>query len=48
MELEQAIPKFDKQLKKAGRYIGWNIVEITIKMKTIVQKSLMIKINYTW
>ena len=39
------VPKFDKHLKKAGGHIGWNIVEITIKMKTIVQKPLMIKIN---
>ena len=33
-----------KHLKKAGRPIGWNIGNITIKMKTIVQKPLMIKI----
>ena len=38
------IPKFNKHLKKAGGYIGWNVVEITMKMKTIVQKPLMIKI----
>ena len=31
-------------LKKAGGHIGWNVVEITIKMKTIVRKPLMIKI----
>ena len=31
------IPEFDKHLKKAGGHIGWNVVEITIKMKTIVQ-----------
>ncbi len=37
--------KFEKHLKKAGGDIGRNIVEITIKMKTIVQKHLMIKIN---
>ena len=37
--------KFDKHLKKAGGHIGRNIVEITIKMKTIVRKALMIKIN---
>ena len=34
------IPEFNKHLKKAR-----NIVEITIKMKTIVRKPLMIKIN---
>ena len=34
-----------KHLKKAGEHIGWNVVEITIKMKTIVRKTLMIKIN---
>ena len=37
-------PEFDKHLKKAGGQIGQNVVEITIKMKTIVQKLLMIKI----
>ena len=39
------VPEFDKHLKKAGGYIGQNVVEITIKMKTIVRKPLMIKIN---
>ena len=34
------IPEFDKHLKKAGGHIGRNVVEITIKMKTIVQKNL--------
>ena len=34
--------EFDKHLKKAGGHIGRNVVEIT-KMKTIVQKTLMIK-----
>ena len=38
------VPEFNKHLKKAGRHIGRNIVEITIKMKTIVWKLLMIKI----
>ena len=37
------VPEFDKQLKKAGGHIGQNVVEITIKMKTIVRKTLMIK-----
>ena len=32
------VPEFDKHLKKAGGYIGRNVVEITIKMKTIVRK----------
>ena len=31
-----------KHLKKAGGHIGLNIVEITIKMKTIVRKPLKI------
>ena len=35
----------EKHRKKAGGHIGWNVVEITIKMKTIVRKPLMIKIN---
>ena len=39
------VPEFDKHLKKAGGHIGRNVVEITIKMKTIVWKPLMIKIN---
>ena len=38
------ITEFDKHLKKAGGHIGRNVVEITIKMKTIVRKPLMIKI----
>ena len=38
------VPEFDKHLKKTGGHIGWNVVEITIKMKTIVRKPLMIKI----
>ena len=42
------VPKFDKHLKKAGRHIGRNIVEITIKMKTIVCKLLMIKPIRSW
>ena len=33
----------DKHLKKTGEHIGRNDVEIRIKMKTIVQKPLMIK-----
>ena len=38
------VPEFDKHLKKAGGHVGRNIVEITIKKKTVVRKSLMIKI----
>ena len=38
------VPEFDKHLKKAGGHIGRNIVEITIKVKTIARKPLMIKI----
>ena len=38
------VPEFDKRLKKAGGHIGRNVVEITIKIKTIVRKTLMIKI----
>ena len=36
--------EFDKHMKKAGGHISQNVVEITIKMKTIVQKPLKIKI----
>ena len=35
------VPEFDKHLKKPGGRIGRNVVEITIKMKTIVRKPLM-------
>ena len=30
------VPTFDKHVKKAGGHIGRNVMEITIKMKTIV------------
>ena len=36
--------EFDKHLKKAEGHISQNVVEIAIKMKTIVRKPLMIKI----
>ena len=39
------VPEFDKHLKKARGHVGRNVVEITIKMKAIVRKPLMIKIN---
>ena len=45
------VPEFDKHLKKAGGHIGRNVVEITIKIKTIVQNLLMIIIikgRYLW
>ena len=38
------VPEFDKHLKKTGGHISRNVVEIMIKMKTIVRKPLMIKI----
>ena len=31
------VPEFDKHLKKAGGHIDRNVMEITMKMKTIVQ-----------
>ena len=37
------VPEFDKHLKKVGGHIGRNVVEITINMKKIVRKLLMIK-----
>ena len=37
------VPRFDKHLKKAGGHIGRNVMEITIKINTIVRKPLMIK-----
>ena len=36
-------PEFDKHQKKVGGNIDRNVEEISIKMKTIVRKSLMIK-----
>ena len=30
------VPEFDNHLKKAGEHIGRKVVEIAIKMKTIV------------
>ena len=39
------VTEFDKHLKEAGGHIGRNVVEITIKMKTIVRKPLIIKIS---
>ena len=36
------VPKFDRHMKKAGGHISQNVMEITIKMKTIAQKPLMI------
>ena len=41
------IPEFHKHLKKARGHIGQNVVEITIKMKTIVWKPLMIFIVFS-
>ena len=41
------VPEFDKHLKKAGGNIGQNVEEMTIKMKTIVRKPLMIKKHRT-
>ena len=38
------VSEFDKHLKKDGGHISRNVMEITIKMKTIVRKPLMIKI----
>ena len=37
------VPEFDKHLKKAGGHIGRNVVEITIKIKTIVRKPSKIQ-----
>ena len=40
------VPEFDKHMMKAGGHIGRNVVEITIKMKTMVWKPLMIRLGY--
>ena len=39
------VPEFDKHLKKAGGHIDRNVLEITIKMKTLVRELLMIRIK---
>ena len=39
------VPEFDKHLKKAGGHIGQNIVEITIKMKTISSNTQHLFVN---
>ena len=39
------VTKFDKHLKKARGHISRNIVENSIKMKTIDRKPLMIKMK---
>ena len=39
------VPEFDKHLKKARGHINQNVGGITIKMKTIVRKPLMIKMK---
>ena len=39
------VPELEKHLKKARGHIRQNVVDITIKMKTIVRKPLMIKIR---
>ena len=43
----EKVSKFDKYLKKAGGHIGLQVVEITIKMKTIVRKPFIIKIIFS-
>ena len=40
----EKVPEFNKHLKKAGGHIGRNVLEITIKIKTIVRKPLIIQI----
>ena len=42
------VPGFDKHLKKAVGHIGRNVVEITINIKAIVQKPLMIKKTFSY
>ena len=38
------VPEFDKHLMNARGHVDRNVVEITIKMMTIVRKSLMIRV----
>ena len=40
--IRQKPVKWFKHMKKAGGHLGRNVLEITIKMKTIVRKPLMI------
>ena len=44
VQSSMCVPEFNKHLKKAGKHTSQNSVEITIKMKTIVERPLMIKI----
>ena len=39
------VPEFDKHLNKAGGHISRNVVEITIKMKTIVRKIIELRLR---
>ena len=44
-ESEKKVPEFDKKyLKKAGGHIGRNVVQITMKMMTIVRITQIILI----
>ena len=44
----EKVPEFNKHLKKAGGHIGWNVVEITIKMNITVRRPLIIKKGCCW
>ena len=33
------VPEFDNHLKKVGEHIGRNVVEVSIKMKTIIRND---------
>ena len=46
-ESEKKVPESDKKyLKKAGGHIGRNVVQITMKMRTIVRITFIFKLNY--
>ena len=41
------VPEFEKRLKNTGGHISRNVMEMTIKMNTIVRKLLMIKFLFS-
>ena len=43
VRISMLVPEFDKHQKKAKGHIDRNVVEIIIKMKTIVRKPFMVE-----
>ena len=48
-DYDKKVPESDKKyLKKAGGHIGPNVVQITMKMRTIVQIIQIIHFSYSF